>query len=154
MTVSSPQPPARRRSIGARLLLFTFAVFLLAVGAAALFTWGALRYSYSDGDRAGYIQKFSRRGWICKTWEGELAMVNLPGTMPQLFPFSVRDPRIAAQINQSMGQRVALHYEQHKGLPTDCLGETEYFITSIRVLEGQPGMYLPVPPAPAPQRPR
>ena len=156
MPVSGPagKAPARGRSIGLRLLLFTFVVFALAAAAFALFAWGALRYAYSDGDRAGYVQKFSRRGWICKTWEGELAMVNLPGTMPQIFAFSVRDPKMADVINQSMGQRVALHYEQHKGIPTDCFGETEYFITGVRVLEGLPGAALPPPvQAPAP-RPR
>jgi hypothetical protein len=150
MTASGPaaKPPARRR-IGARLLLFTCAVLALALAAFALFAWGALHYTYSDGDRAGYVQKFSRRGWLCKTWEGELAMVNLPGAMPQIFTFSVRDPQMASVLNQTIGQRVALHYEQHKGIPTDCFGETEYFITQVRVLEGPPAN----PPAPPTQTP-
>jgi hypothetical protein len=158
MPVSGPaaKAPARRRSIGPRLLLFTFAVFALGLGAFALFAWGALHYTYSDGERAGYVQKFSRRGWVCKSWEGELAMVNLPGTMPQIFTFSVRDPKVADTLNKTIGQRVALHYEQHKGIPTDCFGETEYFITEVRALESQPGAAppprpaLPVP-APTPQ---
>jgi len=42
------------------------------------FTWFTLHWSYSDGERAGFLQKFSRKGWICKTWEGEMAMVTLP----------------------------------------------------------------------------
>ncbi len=142
MPVSGPTTttttPTRRRSVGLRLLLFTLIVAALAVGAFVLFAWGALRFSYADGDRAGYVQKFSRRGWICKTWEGELAMVNLPGAMPQVFNFSVRDPKVAATLNKTIGQRVALHYEQHKGIPTECFGETEYFITEVRVLEGMP----------------
>jgi hypothetical protein len=156
MPESGPLPPSAgrpRRSIGGRLLLFTFAVFALAFAALALYTWGALKYDYSDGERAGYIQKFSRRGWLCKTWEGELAMVNLPGTMPQIFSFSVRDPKVADTLNQTIGQRVALHYEQHKGLPTDCFGETEYFITEVRMLEGQPGATPPRGPAPQPPQP-
>jgi hypothetical protein len=158
MPVSGPATPtpARRRSIGPRLLLFTFAVFILGVAAFALFAWVALRFSYSDGDRAGYVQKFSRRGWICKTWEGELAMVNLPGTLPQVFNFSVRDPKVAGILNKTIGQRVALHYEQHKGLPTDCFGETEYFITEVRVLEGMPvpvqAPLLPTAPTAVPQQ--
>jgi len=148
MPVSGPATPTpARRRIGPRLLLFTFAVFVLGVAAFALFAWVALRFSYSDGDRAGYVQKFSRRGWICKTWEGELAMVNLPGTLPQIFNFSVRDPKIAGVLNKTIGQRVAIHYEQHKGLPTDCFGETEYFITEVRVLEGMPvPVQTPMPP--------
>lgn len=154
MTVSGPatSPPARRRSIGLRLLLFTFVVCVLAVAAFALFAWGALHYTYSDGERAGYVQKFSRRGWICKTWEGELAMVNLPGAMPQVFNFSVRDPKIAETLNKTIGQRVALHYDQHKGIPTDCFGETEYFITEVRVLEGMP-VPVQTPVAPPPGQP-
>src|SRR4051794_32913313 len=154
MPVNGPAgpAPARGRRIGARLLVFTFAVAALALGAFALFAWGALHYSYSDGERAGYVQKFSRRGWICKTWEGELAMVNLPGTMPQVFDFSVRDPKVADILNKTIGQRVAIHYEQHKGIPSDCFGETEYFITQVRPLEGQPGA-LPMAPAPPARTP-
>jgi hypothetical protein len=165
MPVSGPagKAPARGRSIGLRLLLFTFAVFALGVGGFALFAWSALHYVYSDGERAGYVQKFSRRGWVCKTWEGELAMVNLPGTMPQIFAFSVRDPKVADTLNQTMGQRVAIHYEQHNGIPTDCFGETEYFVTQVRALEGQPSTAppatlqprpaLPAAPSPAPAPP-
>jgi hypothetical protein len=95
----------------------------------------ALRFSYSTGERAGYVQKFSRKGWLCKTWEGQLAMVNLPGAMPELFAFTVRDDAVATRINAAMGQRVALSYEQHVGLPTTCFGETDYFVTDVRRVE-------------------
>jgi hypothetical protein len=105
---------------------------ILAVLLFALYVWIALKFDYSSGERAGYVQKFSRKGWLCKTWEGELAMVNLPGAMPEVFNFSVRDDAVADRINQSVGQRVRLHYEQHKGLPTSCFGETEYFVTEIK----------------------
>jgi hypothetical protein len=125
-TVSTATPPRRRgRKPGLILLLLLIVAALLF----ALYVWSALHLSYSEGERAGYVQKFSRKGWICKTSEGELAMVNLPGTMPQIFNFSVRDAAVADQINKSLGQRVRLHYEQHKGVPTNCFGETEYFVT-------------------------
>jgi GNAT superfamily N-acetyltransferase len=101
----------------------------------ALYTWSALNWSYSEGERAGYVQKFSHKGWICKTWEGELAMVSMPGTMPEKFFFSVRDDVIAQHINASLGKRVAIRYEQHKGVPTRCFGETEYFVTAVKVVE-------------------
>jgi hypothetical protein len=78
------------------------------------------------------VQKFSRKGWVCKTWEGELAMANLPGTMPEVFAFSVRDEATAAKLNGMMGKRVVLTYEQHLGIPTDCFGETSYFVVSAR----------------------
>lgn len=109
-------------------------LFLILAGFAG-YAWVTLHWSFSDGERAGYIQKFSHKGWICKTWEGELQMIPVPGAMPDKFLFSVRDDAIARKINNSMGKKVALHYEQHKGVPTSCFGETEYFVTELKVLE-------------------
>ena len=109
-------------------------LLLLALGFAD-YTWLTLNWSYSSGERAGYIQKFSQKGWLCKTWEGELAMVPVPGAIPEKFFFSVRDNALADRINRSMGKRINLHYEQHKGVPTRCFGETEYFVTDIKVVE-------------------
>jgi hypothetical protein len=100
----------------------------------ALWTLIALSYSYSAGERVGYIQKFSKKGWICKTYEGEIAMVNLPGQIANTFQFSVRDDSIAALITKAQGQRVALSYQQHKGVPTSCFGETQYFVKGVRVI--------------------
>jgi hypothetical protein len=102
----------------------------------SIYTWSALTYSFSKGDRGpGYVQKFSRKGWICKTWEGELAMLPLPGTVsPERFDFTVRDGNVAQYINASLGKRVVLTYEQHKGLPTSCFGDTEYFVTAVKVI--------------------
>jgi len=109
-------------------------LFLLALG-AGLWTWFTLNYDYSDGERAGYVQKFSRKGWVCKTWEGELALVNLPGAMPEIFRFTVRDDAVARRIQDSVGKRVALTYEQHIGVPTTCFGDTQYFVVNIKVIE-------------------
>jgi hypothetical protein len=124
------RPPAR---VGRRLGLGLILLLLVAGLLLALYLWAALRWSYSEGERAGYVQKFSRKGWVCKTWEGELAMANLPGAMPEVFRFTVRDEGVAARLNESMGKRVSLHYEQHRGLPSTCFGETEYFVSGIRV---------------------
>ena len=110
-------------------------VFLMAVLGFGGWTWIALTYNYSDGDGPGYVQKLSRKGWICKTWEGELALVNLPGAMPEIFHFSVRDDAVANRIQQSVGKRVALSYEQHIGIPTTCFGDTQYFVVDIKVVE-------------------
>ncbi|MBI4502257.1 MAG: hypothetical protein HY700_13995 [Gemmatimonadetes bacterium] len=100
----------------------------------ALYVFISYNWSYSSGERAGYVQKFSKKGWLCKTWEGELAMVSMPGTLPEKFNFTVRDDAVAQHVNQTLGQRVSLTYEQHKGLPTTCFGETEYFVYSVRVV--------------------
>lgn len=131
---SAPAPAPRRRGCG-KPILVVLLLSLVAAGVFALWAWITLSYDYSEGERAGFVQKFSDKGWICKTWEGELAMVNLPGAMPEIFYFSVRDDAVAEQINRTMGQRVSLHYEQHIGVPTSCFGETDYFVTEVRVVE-------------------
>ena len=95
----------------------------------------ALNWSYSKGERIGYIQKFSEKGWLCKTWEGELQMLPVPGAVPEKFSFSVRDKAVIAKINSSSGKKVSLYYEQHKGIPTNCFGESEYFAADVKVLE-------------------
>ncbi len=118
-----------------KIILAIVAVVVLIVGGFALYTWSALRISYSSGERAGYVQKLSKKGWVCKTWEGELAMVSLPGTAPEIFHFSVRVDTIAEKLNQSLGKRVAITYQQHKGVPTNCFGESEYFVTDVKVVE-------------------
>ena len=109
-----------------------FIIFLLA-GALLLaaYTWLALSFSYSDGERAGYLQKFSKRGWVCKTWEGELLLTALPGTIPEKFQFSVRDAEVAKQLTAAAGKRILISYSQHKGVPTECFGETEYYADKV-----------------------
>lgn len=112
------------------LLLPVVALFLLLAG----WTWVTLNWSYSEGERAGYVQKLSKKGWICKTWEGEIAMVTMPGAIPEKFEFSIRDDSVADRINALAGSRVVLHYQQHKFIPSSCFGETEYFVDSVRLV--------------------
>lgn len=125
-----PAEPARRRRkwpfvVAAVVLLGPLTIF-------ALWAWISLSYSYSSGERAGYVQKFSNKGWICKTWEGELSMVNIPGAAQERWSFSVRDDSIAREILSQMGNRVALTYDEHRGVPTSCFGETSYFVDGVR----------------------
>ncbi len=110
-------------------------VVILPIFVFALYTWAALTWSYSKGERAGYVQKFSKKGWICKTWEGELAIVSIPGTMTEKFYFTVRSDSIAKLVNQTMGKRVALVYHQHMGIPTSCFGETQYYVVDVKGVE-------------------
>lgn len=110
-----------------------FLLVMAFIGAAYLII--AFNYSYSDGNRAGYIQKFSRKGWICKTYEGELAMTTVPGVAPVLWEFSVWDATVAAQLSQMMGKRLVLHYKEYRYLPTTCFGETAYFVDRVEVQE-------------------
>jgi len=127
----------RGRQAG-KILPIALGVIVIVVLLLAAYLWLVLHWSYSDGERAGYVQKFSRKGWLCKTWEGDLAMVNLPGQPAEIFSFSVRDDAVAAQINAEMGKRVALHYDQHVGIPTNCFGETSYFVSDVRAVAGTP----------------
>jgi len=139
----------------ARWLFGLLVAFILLF---ATYTWFVLNWSYSVGERAGYVQKISKKGWFCKTWEGELALVTMPGTVGEKFFFSVRSEAIAEQINHSIGRRVSLNYEEHLGVPSSCFGETGHFITGVKVIEdpaplpsatGQP---LPPQPSPAPAK--
>ncbi len=100
-----------------------------------LYIWIMMSWSYSYGERAGWVQKLSKKGFVCKTWEGEMAMVSLPGSVPEKFLFTIRDDKTAAQVNTLMGKRVALTYEQHIGLPTSCFGDTDYFVTAAAVVQ-------------------
>jgi hypothetical protein len=120
---------------GRRLGLWLLALLLIAGVLFAAYTWLVLSWSYSDGERAGYVQKFSKQGWICKTWEGELAMVNMPGTLTEKFLFTARGNAVADKINKSMGKRVSLVYDQHIGIPTSCFGNTQYFVVDVRIVE-------------------
>ena len=132
--------------------LYILVALLVVAALAAGYFWAATRWAYSSGERAGWVQKFSRKGWICKTWEGEMAMVSMPGSATEKFEFTVWDDNAVAQINKYMGRRVALHYEQRVGLPTSCFGETRYYVTQVSLVEEiplAPGVVVPTP-TPAP----
>ena len=130
-------------------------VLLVLVALAAAYLWLAMKWSYSTGERAGWVQKLSDKGWVCKTWEGELALVSLPGSSPEKFAFTIRDEAVAAQVTKVMGKRVSLHYEQKVGLPTSCFGDTRYYVTGVTVSDEIPlaaGVMVPNPPASAASR--
>jgi len=136
----------------------------LAGGLVALYIWGALTWNYSSGERAGWVQKFSKKGWICKTWEGELAMITMPGAAQEKFFFTVWDDQVARQINAAMGMRVSLHYDEKVGLPSSCFGETRHWVNRVTVVHDvplMPGISVPqaapqpaVPPQPPIEQPK
>jgi len=109
------------------LILLALAIPLLFAG----WSWVSLKFVFSHGERAGYLQKISKRGWVFKTWEGQIAMANLPGSMPEVFDFTVRDDAVAQQLVSVAGQRVSISYEQHRGLPGRIFGDTQYFVTKV-----------------------
>jgi hypothetical protein len=114
----------RRRGWFGRILLI---VVVLVVLLGALWTWFSLSWAYSEGERAGVLQKFSKKGWICKTYEGELAMYVVGGVAPQIWYFSTRDQALAKQFSGAVGEQIRLHYTEHRGVPTSCFAETPYF---------------------------
>jgi hypothetical protein len=115
-----------------RWKLWIFLLFVvLPVAVFAVYTWATLKFVYARGERSGFVQKISQKGWLFKTWEGELAMVNLPGTVPEIFTFSVRDAETVKAIQSSMNQRVVLSYEQHRGIPVKWFADTQYFVTGV-----------------------
>jgi len=146
---------SRSRASGATLWLIPLGLIVLAV----VWFWLMLIFNYSSGERAGWVQKFSRKGWICKTWEGELALVTMPGTAQEKFLFTVWDDGVAEKLSGAMGKRVSLHYEEKVGLPGSCFGETRYWVDGIKAVEDiplAPGVIVPaqpgaVPPAPPSQ---
>ena len=128
-------------------------VVVVAAVLVAGWIWVALSWNYSTGERAGWVQKLSHKGWLCKTWEGEMAMVTMPGTAQEKFLFTVRDDGVAGEINRAMGKRVSLHYEEKVGLPTTCFGETRHYVTQVVAVEEiplAPGVVLSTPMAPVP----
>jgi hypothetical protein len=128
MTASAaPKPPRRLWPFAIALVVIPLVLFTLYVGLA--FTW-----AYSDGERAGILQKFSHKGWICKTYEGELAMSIVPGVTPTIWEFSVRDESVVPRLSAALGKRVVLHYTEHRGIPTTCFGHTAYFVDSVAVV--------------------
>ena len=125
-----PTPPPKKKHNKALIALAT--LILVPAVLIALWIWVALGWTYSTGDRAGYLQKISKKGWICKTWEGEIAMTPLPGATPQYFSFTVRNDSIAHLLEENAGKQVSLIYEEHRGIPSSCFGDTRYFVTGVR----------------------
>lgn len=101
--------------------------------------WGyaelTLHWSYSEGERVGTLQKLSHKGWLCKTNEGELAMYIVSGVAPQIWSFTVRDDQVMQQLNSQLGERVRLHYHEHRGVPSSCFGDTTYFVDAVSVVK-------------------
>ena len=134
------------------MLIRFFLALLVAAGLAALYFFLAINWSYSTGERAGWVQKLSNKGWLCKTWEGELALVSLPGSAVEKFYFTVHDDQVAQRITKLVGKRVSLHYEEKVGLPTTCFGETRHFVTDATEATDiplGPGVSVPTQTAPA-----
>jgi len=144
----------RRRQEGLGLVSVMILILVVAGLLFAAYLWIMMSWSYSSGERAGWVQKLSMKGYLCKTWEGEMALVSLPGSMPEKFIFTVWDDPTAEKLHAVMGKRVSLQYEQHIGLPTSCFGETDYFAKDVKIIDETPApLIVPGNTAPPPQPP-
>ena len=155
---SAPGPAPSVRRPARTLRSYFWWSLIGALVLIGLYTLLMLWWSYSDGERAGILQKFSRRGWVCKTYEGELAMYVVGGVAPQIWKFSVRDPALAQQLHKAVGQQLRAHYTEHRGLPTNCFGETDYFVDRYEVVAPPAALQAAprpgeVPATPAPAEP-
>jgi hypothetical protein len=149
--IEVPNSSSRRSSPRRGMRVLTMFI-VAAVAGIALWTWLTLSWAYSDGERAGVLQKFSRKGWLCKTQEGEIAQYLVAGISPQMWLFSVRDASVAAQLDRAVGHRVQLHYTEHPGVPSSCFADTRFFVDRVIVTDGEPGSQSPSPlggPSPA-----
>jgi len=133
----APAPVAPRRNWRKILGLTGAGLVITPLLLVIAWTWLTLHWSYSEGERAGTLQKFSRKGWVCKTWEGELQISTIPGSAPILWEFSVRDANVAAHLEEAVAHngRVVLEYEEHRGVPSSCFGETAYFVIGVRTVQ-------------------
>jgi hypothetical protein len=133
--IEVPNSSRRRAPSGRGARWVLIFLFVAALG-AGLWTWLTLAWAYADGERAGVLQKFTRRGWVCKTQEGDLAQYVVAGISPQIWKFSVRDPAVGAQLDKLVGERVQLHYTEHPGVPTACFADTRYFVDKVTLEPG------------------
>ena len=113
---------------------FVIVTTLLGILGVAGWTWLTLSWAYSEGERAGVLQKFSKKGWLCKTYEGEVAQYVVGGVAPQIWYFSVRDEAVAQQLFKAVGHNVQIRYDEHRGVPTRCFGDTSYFARTFTLL--------------------
>jgi hypothetical protein len=140
-----------RRSSAGRGIRVLVMIIVAAIAGIGLWSWLTLSWAYSDGERAGVLQKFSRKGWVCKTQEGEIAQYLVAGISPQMWLFSVRDKTVAAQLDKAVGHRVQLHYTEHPGVPTSCFADTRYFVDRVIVTDAEPASRPQPSGGPAPQ---
>lgn len=139
----SPEPEATPAAAGRRRWpVVLAAVIVIPILLSIIYTGFVLTWAYSDGERSGQLYKFSRKGWLCKTWEGELN-ITPTAAAPTIWHFTVRDEAIVPEITAMIGKQVVLHYGEHRGVPTRCFGDTNFFVYGIRGVAGTPSDAVP-----------
>jgi len=110
---------------------------LIVIVLIVVFGYFKFGFTYSKGDRAGLLQKFSEKGIVFKTYEGEMILSSIQSNAnvaiaSEKFLFSVEDADIARQMEQIQGKYVVVHYREKNGaLP--WIGESNYIVDSVRI---------------------
>jgi hypothetical protein len=119
-----------------RKTFYWFIALILIV--TAIFIYWKYFYTFSDGYRAGLLQKFSHKGNIIKTYEGEMILSSVSSNAnvaiaSEKFYFSVTDKNLAQQLDTIQGRMVIVHYKQKNGV-LFWHGDTEYLVDSVKPL--------------------
>ncbi len=136
-TIVSEQRP-KRKSWKWKFFLITFALLAFAV-------YFLFFKPFSIGHREGFVTKLSKKGYIFKTWEGELRTNVLSLNDVNTFVFSVADKNVVDVLNK-IDQRVyvKLHYKQYI-LRAFFKGDTKYFIDRVEIMNNQNPTTAPMP---------
>ncbi len=114
---------------------FLFAVILIIIVCGGLFTYWRFYYSFGEGNKAGLLIQFMKKGYVFKTYEGEIIQAGLKSypSVPVAtkdFTFSVADPAVADSLMGYEGKEVVLHYTEYFGaLP--WRGHSRYVVDKI-----------------------
>ena len=123
----------RKKRFGRFLGILTI-VIILALGG---FIYWKYYFVYSEGNRSGILQKFSYKGTIFKTYEGELILSSIRSTgnitlASEKFFFSVKNKDVAKKMENMQGHFVTLHYKMKNGtLPWQ--GDSPYIVDSVKL---------------------
>ena len=126
-------PASTARSGKAKRIVMV--IFLIALALLALFIWWNYYFTYSEGNRYGLLQKFSHRGNMFKTYEGELILSSVRGNQnvtiaSEKFFFSVTDENIAKKLDELQGQNITVHYLEKKSVAF-WRGDSRYIVDSV-----------------------
>lgn len=127
-----------------RILYWILFVLVIVIAAFIYFKYA---FDYSKGYRAGLLQKFSEKGVVFKTYEGEMILSSVQSNAnvaiaSEKFLFSVEEKDVAKQMEQIQGKQVVVHYREKKGtLP--WRGESRYIVDSVKVADVSGGTYHP-----------
>ena len=136
MSPSLTESPAWTKMVRIIKKVLMWLIILIVIIAGTLIYWRFF-YTYSEGYRAGLLQKFSHKGAIFKTYEGEMILSSISSTQDvaiasEKFQFSVINKSLIRQFDTLQGERVIVHYRQ-KNRPVFWRGDSPYLVDSLKL---------------------